>query len=240
VKPRPKQTTLFCFSPMVMVTTFLVEISLAAYVLIRYRMSRLTRLVSTLLLCLATFQLAEYFVCGGLGINAVMWSEIGYVAITLLPPLGVHLTQTIAGKPAGYVSALAYSSAALWIGLFAFGNVFNGHVCGGNYVIFQLKHSLGSLFFVYYHIWLFVAMYLASRYAKTANPSVAKALKAQIAGYATFIVPSSLINLLWPYTSHGLPSIMCGFAVIFAIVLVAYVIPVEKERTISIRQKIRL
>ncbi len=222
-----------------MLATFLIEIALAAYTLLRYKTSHLTRLVATTLISLATFQAAEYFVCGGVGLNTEAWSRIGYVAIALLPPLGLHITYVIAKKPTGYLTGLAYGASALWIGMFAFSqNAFMGHVCGGNYVIFQLKSPLGGLFFIHYYIWLFITMYLASQFAKGASPLMRRALMTQVMGYGAFIIPTSIVNLGWPETFSGVPSIMCGFAVVFAIVLTAGVLPLEKERTAVIKQKI--
>lgn len=238
---KSKGSTFYCFSPPVMVATFLVEIVMAMYVLWRYKMSQLTRLVTALLVSLATFQLAEYFVCGGLGMNAQMWSRIGYVAITLLPPLGLHITQVIAKKPVSQLTVLAYATSFLWVGLLALSQqAFSGYHCGGNYVIFQLTPPLGGLYFIHYYLWLFITMYVAAGFAKTANIRVKKALQALIAGYAAFILPTSLIRLIWPHTAQGMPSIMCGFAVIFAIVLVWKVMPLEKERMAKLSLKTKI
>lgn len=209
----------------------MIEIVLAGYVLWRYKMTRLTRLVTLLLVLLAIFQLAEYFVCGGLGMNAQMWSRIGFVAITLLPPLGLHIAQVVANKPVSRLTMLAYATSFLWIGLFAFSQqAFSGYECGGNYVIFQLAPPLGMLYFIHYFLWLFITMYVAYGFAKTANTRVRNALRAQIWSYAAFIIPTSIIRAVWPHTAQGMPSIMCGFAVIFAIALVFAVMPLEKTR----------
>lgn len=223
-----------------MMATFLLEIGMAAYVLVKYKMSQLTRLVTLLLVSLATFQLAEYFVCGGLGVDAQTWSRIGYVAITILPPLGLHLTHVIAKKPMGRMTALAYGTSALWIGLFTFSQqAFSGYTCGGNYVIFQLQPPIGGMFFIHYYIWLFVTMYFASTFARKAKLRIRKALAAQIFSYAAFILPTSTINLMWPNTAPGLPSIMCGFAVIFAVSLTMSVMPLEQERAVTAKEKLR-
>jgi len=45
------------------------------------------------------------------------------------------------------------------------------------------------------------------------------------AGYAAFILPTTAFNIIDPTTTRGIPSIMCGFAVIFAVALVAKVLP---------------
>lgn len=233
-----KRNTFFCFSPPVMMATFLAEVTLAGYVLWRYRMSVLARLVTVMLVSLATFQLAEYFVCGGMGMDARAWSRIGYAAITLLPPLGLHITHVIAKRPMNRLTGLAYANSALWMGLFLFSqSAFTGYTCGGNYVIFQLKPPLGDLYFAFYYIWLLITMYQASRLAKKASARARNALTAQVLGYAAFMLPTSIISLLWPHTAKGLPSIMCGFAVIYAFVLTFKVMPLAKEKSAAFKQK---
>ncbi len=91
-----KQNTLFCFSPPVMTATFIIELVLLVLVVLRYKLNTTTRLIAAALFCLAFFQLCEYFVCGGLGVNANVWSRLGFVAITTLPPIGLHIIYSIA------------------------------------------------------------------------------------------------------------------------------------------------
>lgn len=54
---KPKQF-LGCFSPPVMITTFVVEITGALVVYWRYKTNKAQRLIISLLVCLGTFQLA--------------------------------------------------------------------------------------------------------------------------------------------------------------------------------------
>ena len=61
-----------CFSPPVMLATFAIEFFMLFYVLWRYKMTALTRLSVTFIACLAIFQLAEYMICGGLGMRSVL------------------------------------------------------------------------------------------------------------------------------------------------------------------------
>ncbi len=65
----------------------MIEVVLALYTFIRYKPSKLKNLAIVFLLFLATFQMAEYFVCGGIGLNALVWSRVGYVAVTFSLPL---------------------------------------------------------------------------------------------------------------------------------------------------------
>src|SRR5437660_1161960 len=92
-------TQFSCFSPPVMAATILIEISLAVYTVWRYKLNNLVRLAVAMLVSLAVFQLAEYFVCTGLGSMAAPWSRVGFVAITALPPLGLDIMHRLAGKP---------------------------------------------------------------------------------------------------------------------------------------------
>jgi hypothetical protein len=52
--------TLYCFTPEVMLRTFITELALGIFVFVRHRMSRFGKVAATTLLLLASFQFAEY------------------------------------------------------------------------------------------------------------------------------------------------------------------------------------
>jgi len=221
---------LYCFSPPVMLATFLLEFGLATYTIWRYRLNTISRLVLISLLCLGTFQLSEFMLCGGLGLGRTEWVQIGYVAITLLPALGLHLTAALADKTKSaavliyiaYTTALAYATYFILYGAQVIANQ-----CAPNYAIFDLSGN-GYLFYgAYYYGWLLAAIALAMHWAKR-HPKKAPVLRWLVSGYAAFIVPTSLANMLDPTTIQAIPSIMCGFAVLFAIVLVWRILPLAK------------
>ncbi|HEX5456363.1 MAG TPA: hypothetical protein VFW77_03270 [Candidatus Saccharimonadales bacterium] len=216
----------YCFSPPVMLATFFIEITFLAYSVIRYKFNTLTRLVAALLFFLALFQLAEYNVCGGMGTSAATWSRIGFVAITVLPPIGIHLLFTIAKKPWNNITGAAYGMAAAWVLVFAFSErAFSGHMCAGNYVIFQIKPGLGALYFIYYYLWLFIGAYLCAVLAKTMKRAYKESLTLLALGYATLLIPTTMANMLNPETVRGIPSIMCGFAIILAGIVTFGILP---------------
>jgi len=223
---RHKRTTFFCFSPPVMIATFLIELSLMAYTLWRYKFNTLARLAASLLLLLGIFQLAEFQVCEGL-MDGIAWSNVGFVAITLLPPLGIHAIYTIAKKRKPAVVAAAYASAALFTAFFAFSsNSLNGHQCLGNYVIFQVNADLTVLYGIYYWGWVVFGMIVSALLASRIRIKERKqALYGFSVGYAAFLIPTTAANLVNNTTIRGIPSIMCGFAVLFAIILGLYVMP---------------
>src|SRR5689334_11891738 len=107
--PRKPNQNLYCFSPEVMVATFLIELGLAGYVLFRYHVTRFGKVTAAVLLLLGTFQFAEYQICTRNGSVPMLWSRIGFVAITLLPLAGLYLVSIVSHKP--HFLKLGYAAA---------------------------------------------------------------------------------------------------------------------------------
>lgn len=222
-------TTLYCFSPPVMLATLLIEVIGALYIVWRYKMTTTTRLIVAILLSLAVFQGAEFMICGGAGMSGGTWSKLGYSAITLLPPLGLHLSYVIAGKKNPWLISLAYASAVAFVAYFAFysGSI-SGQTCYANYVVFDTNHNPVPHFayMAYYYGWLLIGTWTAFRLSLTMrNKHLKTALAALGVGYAAFIIPTTAVNVIDPSTTAAIPSIMCGFAVILALILVGKVAP---------------
>lgn len=225
-----------CFSPPVMLATFLIEFGLLFYVLWRYQLTTLTRLITVFIACLGTFQLSEYMLCGGLGLGHIEWVKLGFISITLLPVLGLHITATIAKVSVRPLLYVAYTSAAAFVAYFALiGGADIIRECAPNYAILQLGETASFVYGAYYYGWLLATIGLASLWARQ-KPKKATILRWMVAGYAVFIIPTSLANLIDPSTILAIPSIMCGFAVLCAIVLVWQVLPLSKN---PLRQKVK-
>ncbi len=229
---KSKSTQLNCFSPPIMIATVIIESVLLIYTVWRYKMTLLTRLVTLVMLALATFQLAEYFVCTGYGLRGALWSRVGFVAIAALPPLGLHIVHVLADKPGRRLVSASYATmAAFMIVFLAYPAVFSGQQCTGNYVIFQLRPILGGYYYVYYFGWLLTALVLGGHWANQLQKRGKTGLKklqtvqAMILGYLVFIVPAALANVISPASRRGIPSIMCGFAILFALILGLYILP---------------
>lgn len=208
-----------------MIATFAIEIILLLYVLVRYRMSPVGRIIAGLLILLATFQYAEFHVCESIG-AADFYSRLGYVAITMLPPAGIHLVSKISGRGSKRLIKGAYASGIMFSLAFILSpNVFNSYVCAGNYAVFQLVPQAGYLFSAYYYTWMFVGIAMCLRYRKGTEPNIREALNMQAFGYISFLLPTGVVNLLNPTTLAGIPSIMCGFAIIYALILTFGIAP---------------
>lgn len=232
-----------------MIATLAIELCLVAYAIFRYKLNMVGRLTVALLVFLALFQLAEFNVCTGGSDSDVMWSRIGFAAISTLPPLGLHLMYVLAKNPGRKMVYGAYAAMALFIGYFLlYESVFAGQQCTGNYVIFQLTEYAGGWYSVYYFGLLLVAIVQGFRWveqhksADKLNVRQIQAIKGLIAGYLVFLVPTAIASTVNPETRGGIPSIMCGFAVLLAIILVFHILPRagqlrSGEKTKTIKQQ---
>lgn len=222
-----KKMGFYCFSPPVMIATFLIEIILLIATLIKRTMNKTVALICITLFSLAMFQLCEFFVCGGFGASPIFWSRLGFIFITTLPPLGLHLVSKLAGKKTGWIVWFGYGLMLTWILFFGFSeNAFTNHQCVSNYVIFSLHHIIGYLYSAYYYILLLIGILTAFSYGeKTKIKHKKESLFAMIVGYLVFLVPTATANTMNPATLAGIPSIMCGFAILFALILFFYIIP---------------
>lgn len=216
-----------------MIATFFIEVAFLLYILFNRKMSRVTQLIVALLSCLAIFQLAEYSICESLGLNSNIWAKIGFAAITFLPVLGLHLVYTVAGKRPTTLVWVSYLIAVIWVVLFMFGPVLGRSICSGNYVIFTIPDRYEFPYYVYYDVLMMVAVVQALLYASRMKiAKIRTALYALAAGYLSFIIPSMVFGYL---DAHGgadsnLPSVMCGFAVIFAGFLTLRVAPLTTKK----------
>lgn len=221
---KPKELKLYCFSPAVMLATFIIEVAIALWVVFRYKLNEVGKMAVALLVFLAVFQFAEFNVCESGWIDSLLASRIGYVAITLLPPLGIHMAYALAGAKKRPLLLPAYATAVLFAVFFlTVGQALSGHQCMGNYIIFQVLPASSWLYALYYYGWLVAGVWLAFTLQK--KPTWNSALTGLAVGYLAFMVPTTTVNLLDTATVEGIPSIMCGFAVLLAITLALWVLP---------------
>jgi hypothetical protein len=149
------------------------------------------------------------------------------------------MLYVISGKQSRKLVVTAYATMAVSMAYFLLSpNAFVGHECTGNYVIFQIGMTAARVYGLYYYGWLLVAMLIG--YKVFTNSKVVKNIRQQVGGlmvgYLVFLVPTGIANTVKPETRAGIPSIMCGFAVLFALIMALYIAP----RAAQMREKITL
>ena len=218
-----KGISLYCFSPLVMIVTFVIEIILAIYTLIKSRKEKSDVGIVLILVFLALFQLSEYKICDN--VNILEWSKFGMFSITLLPVLGIYLIYRLNKK--SYLLKFSSIIAIFFLSYFIFNpRSVNEAACTGNYIIFDINSTIHALYGYYYFGFLLLGIWEAARGIKEHNEEIRKALKWFIVGYLSFILPLTVVYIVMPITRSGVASIMCGFAVIFAFILTIKIAPI--------------
>ena len=232
-KRNAKSVTLHCFSPGVMLTTFIIEMLIAIYILLTAKLRPAATLLILILIFLSIFQLAEYQICAV--DNSIAWMRLGYVAITMLPPLGLHLISLVTKRTwliyAGYAIALVFIVSFIFIT-----SSIHMAQCGGNYLIVNTGNTIASVYFpLYYYLLILVALLEIAHYdmdnnkEKEIKNNETLFLRWLFGGYAAFLIPTGAVYLMAPTARNGIPSIMCGFAVLLAIIIWLKVYPLSKK-----------
>ncbi|NDC93708.1 hypothetical protein EBZ38_01005 [bacterium] len=217
-----------------MIATLVIELSLAVYTIVRYKLDTTGRIILALLINLGIFQLAEYLVCTHSSV-AIISSRVGYASITLLPLLGLHLMSrlTTTKLPKGSMPVL-YLLAIMFVAYFlTAAGAFDGYRCTGNYVIFQIGMRQFYVYSLYYFGLILLSIVMGVLYLrknKTKNNRQKKIVTWMIISYAVFLVPMSILAILNPETQAAVPSIMCGFAVITALIYALKIAPSQLNR----------
>lgn len=218
-----KKSVVYCFTPLAVLVTFLVEFCLSIYVFFKYRKTVFGQVVASLLLCLSLFQLAEYVVCTT-DLDSYYWMRMGYVSITLLPALGLHLVKIINHQKNTYVNWVADILAVLLSGIILFSKEsIYGFACTGKFVIFELNTILREVHGVFYGVFLVLAILMMIKHIRSNHNRIINAWL--LSGYLVFIVPSVVLAFVARIYHQGLASIMCGFAIILAVILVWKIVP---------------
>lgn len=221
---RKKTIKLYCFSPEVMMVTFLVEFGLAVYTFIKYHTTKFGRAAMFTLIFLGLFQLSEFQICAG--DMSLIWSRVGLFSITMLPILGIYMISLLDKKTwllyLGYVLAIGFGLYFLLVP-----KPIEGAFCGGNYVIFSGPERLFKFYGYYYFGFLLFAIWESFQriMADPKHKLLRKILFWFIIGYMSFILPLTLIYVFIANSRVAVASIMCGFAVVYALILTFKITP---------------
>lgn len=223
IQKRPRSLTLCCFSPPVMLVTMAIEGALAIYVLAKYRRGAFAKLAAALIALLGIFQLSEYQVCGDH--YPQFWAHFGLVAITLLPVVGLQLISFVTRNRRFLM--LGYALAIILALIFAFiPQSITGSFCGGNYVIFDGPAGLYRFYGAYYSAFLIFEIWeLLGAMHKHKNGAIQWVLQWFIIGYLSFMVPMGVVYAVYAPARTAVASIMCGFAVILALIIAFQIVP---------------
>ena len=156
----------------------------------------------------------------------MLWAYIGFAAINLLPAMGLDLVADKSRKiwgSFGYLLSLAMIAAIFYFGMI------QSAVCGSNYVIFSMNFAATASFTAYYLgllLWgIVIGMQNYFRARRVSGSQKTRFFFWVIVGYVSFLFPTGVVYLASSRARLGAPSIMCGFAVLFAFILFFKILP---------------
>lgn len=214
------------YTPILSITTAVFETAAAVWTFANRGRKQFTVPCGIILLLLAGYQIAETIACSN-----EAWSlaaRIGFLDILWLPALGVFLVLRLSNLRVGIKAAIssAYFAAAaamaVWILLEP--DFVNLSVCSVVFAKYANARPLYTWFGIYYQFGLASMLIGSAAVMAGMDDDVRRRHLADLLmGTLCFVLPSLLIDISVPEARGALPSIMCHFALIFALFLVRLV-----------------
>ena len=215
----------YCFTPLVSLATFIVEFIFAVYTLIKYRKTEFGRVSIFVLLALASFQLPEYLLCqSNQSAYRNVLIQIGFIGTAFLPPLGLHLVNLLNDKKYTKLVSFGYIFASFTTILILASKAGDFvHACTGKYVKFGLG-SLAEKFYSGTYLIFITSAIVILLYYILKNKNLALNMW-MLVTFLVFLIPAYVLYFFSFYPSDGLPSVMCGFAIFAALILLLKILP---------------
>ncbi len=214
-----------CFTAEVSLATAIFEFLIAAFILLYYRKSPLTKLIPVFIVLLGLYQFTEFMACT---IDTIFWTKLGFVTYTFLPALGLEILLRYTGKKHNPVLVFIIPVIVAIVTLSQ--NVSFESTCGTFFV--AARHlflnpasvALTLAYTVYYFGFIGLTSYLIIKDYWKARARKKKfiyiyALIATIVA----LLPAVILLVIFPMLYLQFPSIYCEFAVVYSLLaLVAY------------------
>jgi len=224
-----------CFAPEVSFLVFLIEIILAAIVLVkkpRGKIGTVYLMAALLLFLLGMYQFTEFMFC--VSGNIALWGLIGFIIYTFLPVIGIHFTciltekkEFIRGIFLLYIIPVLFSTFAIFSE-----NFISGGACSTIFI--RVDRSLGDILFLIYTFYYSIFVILIGILFKMTISEQKSLINKRIysiglIGVLSFTIPTLVLILIFPYLKIVFPSMMCEFALLFAVSIFFMIHIIDKK-----------
>jgi hypothetical protein len=210
------------YSPIPAILTAVFETAAAVWTFAGRGRKKIILPCGVILLLLAGYQVSETIACSMAG--GAPAARIGFLDILWLPALGVFLVLKLSNLPEKTVIAAASmifaAAAAMAVWILLEPNFVNVSVCRVVFAKYTAARPVYLAFGIYYQFGLASMLIGSAAVMAGLEDGVRRRHLADILmGTLCFVLPSLLIEISVPGTDGAMPSIMCHFALIFALFL---------------------
>ena len=221
------------YSPQLSLVTGAFEVAVALWALRSSGRREILVPTALLLFALAGYQFLEVLVCGAPG--DATWPRLAFADVVWLPPLGMWLVLTMSAprhrvlRPLVQASFVAAAGLSAWILLTP--DFVTSSVCDAVFATYGHGTPYYDAYGAFYHVGL-AGILFGGGFALVHTDD--RARRAHIAdvqlGVLGFVVPALLTEVLVPNLNTSTPSVMCHYALVFAVFLARLV---TRERRIA-------
>lgn len=175
---------------------------------------------------LAAYQLFEFLICG-LNFYDQIVVYLAFVIISYLPPTGLLLVLKINNLKLKH-SGLIFSPAIFFTVFYFFSqNQFVVKKCTVLYASYH--YPLGFLYGLFYYLPMLIAVVvLIQNFLKSKSQSNKRENLILLLAYLAFTIPMGIALLIYPEILNAIESLLCKFALVFAIVISYFAIHFRK------------
>lgn len=207
-----------CFTPTISFTIFAIEWILGFIVLSwmpkKGNVRAVYGLAAVILFVLGFYQFTQYMFC--ISGNFILWGTIGFLTYNFLPAIGVHFGHSLLKKKSNivwiYVIPIVFSFIAILTP-----NFVSMGSCDRYYITVEHSwHDTMSLLYGAYYFGFIAYMIYLLNFELKKSKSDSAALVGLI-GILSFTIPTFILVIIFPALNIAFPSILCEFALLFAI-----------------------
>ncbi len=201
-----------CYTPIVSLTTAIIEWLLAALILVYYTKSRLGKYGAVLLILLGCYQFSEFMLC--VSGQAELWGTIAFLSYTFLPAIGLHAVLAFHKKKVHPI--LLYSLPVIFSIVALVKKPFIVHgSCETMFVTILTYFSRSSqwIFYAAYYFGFIITAILLLIH-KREKGARGKACLAMLIAFVIMFIPTLILIGIFPALYIKFPSVLCHFALL--------------------------
>lgn len=216
--------------------TFLIEILIGSFILVKYKISILRNILVIFVFFLAFYQFFEFLLCTT---NLKIWALIAFICYTFLPAFGIHFILNYIKKSFRFKLFLIYILPVFFTTIAIFkDNFITKFVCSNYYVLALFVFSetnwkVWQTFYLTYYFGfvLIILILLIREYFKIKGNKHGEVNTIWfLILFLSSIVPTIIFMLIIDDLYLKLPSIYCHFSIISAFILLKISSLILKEK----------